>query len=67
MQAGAPGHYGYTLFAASRADLQRLRELHLEYARAMQYVIAASQPGECVGLFCAQLLDLAASENALGA
>ena len=67
MEAGAPGNYGYTLFSASRADLKRLRELHLEYVRAMQYVIAASEPGECVGLFCAQLLDLAGSDNALGA
>ncbi len=67
MQAGAPGHYGYTLFSASKADLRRLRELHLEYVRAMQYVIAASQPGECVGLFCVQLLDLSTKDNAFGA
>jgi hypothetical protein len=66
MQAGAPGDYGYSVFSISRADLRRLRELHLEYVRAMQYVIGASQPGECVGLFCAQLLDLASKENALG-
>jgi transcriptional regulator with XRE-family HTH domain len=65
MQAGAPGQYGYTLFSVSRADLRRLRELHLEYVRAMQYVIAESEPGECVGLFCAQLMDLAAKDNAL--
>jgi transcriptional regulator with XRE-family HTH domain len=65
MRAGAPGHFGYTLFSVSRADLRRLRELNLEYVRAMQYLIAASQPGECVGLFCAQLLDLAVKDNAL--
>jgi transcriptional regulator with XRE-family HTH domain len=65
MVAGSPGHYGYTLFSVSRVDLRRLRELHLEYVRAMQYVIAASQPGECVGLLCAQLLDLAIQDNAL--
>jgi hypothetical protein len=28
-------------------------------------IIAESAPGECVGLYCAQLLDLAQSENAL--
>ena len=39
--------------------------VHLEYVRAMQAIIAASQPGECVGLCCAQLLDLAQSQNAL--
>ncbi len=67
MQAGAPGAYGYTLFAVSRADLARLRELHLEYVRAMQYLIGESSPGECVGLYCAQLLDLAAKDNVFGA
>lgn len=67
MQAGAPGAYGYTLFAVSRADLRRLRELHLEYVRAMQYLISESSPGECVGLYCAELMDLAATDNVFGA
>lgn len=58
MRAGADGSYGYSLFAVSRADLARLRDLHLEYVRAMQSVIAASTPSECVGLYCAQLLPL---------
>lgn len=65
MRAGAPGNYGYSLFCVSRRDLWRLRDVHLEYVRAMQAIIAASAPGECVGLYCAQLLDLAASDNAL--
>jgi hypothetical protein len=65
MRRGAPGNYGYSLFAITRNDLRRLRELHLEYVRAMQTVIANSKPGECVGLYCAQLMDLAHSENAL--
>lgn len=67
LRAGAPGNYGYSLFAISRQDLQRLRDLHLEYVRAMQSIIAASTPGESVGLYCAQLLDLSATDNALGA
>jgi hypothetical protein len=50
---GAPGNYGYSLFAASKADVRKLREVHLEYVRAMQRLIAASKPGECV----APLLD----------
>jgi hypothetical protein len=33
--------------------------------RAMQSVIAASAPGQCVGLYCAQLMDLSALDNAL--
>jgi transcriptional regulator with XRE-family HTH domain len=67
LQAGAAGNYGYSLFAVSRRDLRRLRELHLEYLRAMQSLIAASRPCECVGLYCAQLLDLGADDGALGA
>jgi uncharacterized protein DUF4423 len=65
MRQGQPGNYGYSLFAITKADLRRLRDLHLEYVRAMQAVIAASRPGECVGLYCAQLLDLAQTDNAL--
>jgi DNA-binding MarR family transcriptional regulator len=65
MSADAPGNYGYSLFAASKADLRKLREVHLEYVRAMQQIIAASKPGECVGLYCAQLLDLGRTDNAL--
>jgi DNA-binding MarR family transcriptional regulator len=65
LRAGEPGNYGYSVFSISGADLRRLRDVHLEYVRAMQAIIAASQPGECVGLYCAQLLDLALTENAL--
>jgi transcriptional regulator with XRE-family HTH domain len=65
MRRGAPGNYGYSVFSIAKRDLRRLRDIHLEYVRAMQAVIAGSQPGECVGLYCAQLLDLAASDNAL--
>jgi hypothetical protein len=58
LQAGAPGRFGYSVFAVSRADLARLHALHLQYVRAMQEVVASSKPCECVGLYCAQLLDL---------
>jgi hypothetical protein len=67
LAAGAPGNFGYSLFAISRRDLVRLRDLHLEYVRAMQNLIAESRTSECVGLYCAQLLDLATLNNALGA
>jgi hypothetical protein len=67
LAAGGPGNFGYSLFAISRKDLVRLRELHLEYVRAMQNLIAESPTSECVGLYCAQLLDLAAENNALSA
>ena len=65
LESGAPGSYGYSVFAISKRDLRRLRDVHLEYVRAMQAIIAASRPGECVGLYCAQLLDLARTDNAL--
>jgi DNA-binding phage protein len=60
LRAGASGHYGWSLFAVSKADLARLNHLHLQYVRAMREVIASSTPSECVGLYCAQLLDLGA-------
>jgi hypothetical protein len=65
LESGAPGSYGYSVFAISKGDLRRLRDVHLEYVRAMQAIIAASRPGDCVGLYCAQLLDLARTGNAL--
>jgi DNA-binding transcriptional ArsR family regulator len=66
LEQGGPGMSGYTLFAISRADLQRLRELQLEYVRAMQAIVTRSEPNECVGLYCVHLLDLRAGEgNAL--
>jgi hypothetical protein len=58
LKQGAEGKYGWSLFAISKADLVRLHDLHLQYVRAMQEVIASSAPSECVGLYCAQLLDL---------
>lgn len=60
LAAGAPGSFGYSVFAISRPDLQRLRGLQLQYVRAMQSLIADSKRGDCVGLYCAQLLDLGA-------
>jgi DNA-binding phage protein len=60
LAAQVPGNYGYSVFAIARADLVRLHQLHLQYVRAMQALIASSTPSECVGLYCAQLLDLGA-------
>jgi hypothetical protein len=58
LRQGAAGKYGWSLFSVSKADLGRLHDLHMQYVRAMQEVIASSTPSECVGLYCAQLLDL---------
>jgi transcriptional regulator with XRE-family HTH domain len=66
LQRGAPGHFGYSLFAVARADLERLSTLHLQYVRAMQDVIAASSPADCVGLYCSHLLELSSSSDGSG-
>ena len=60
LQRGVPGNFGYSVFAVSRSDLRQLKELNLQYIRAMQSLIAASEPAECVALYCTQLLDLSA-------
>jgi DNA-binding MarR family transcriptional regulator len=65
LEAGAPGYSGYSVFSISKHDLHRLRGIQLSYVREMQAVIAESEPGECVALYCAQLLDLGhADDNA---
>lgn len=66
LRASAPGNYGYSLFAVSRKQLRQLRQLHLEYVRGMQSLIATPSSAECVGLYCAQLIDLSSVDNALG-
>lgn len=58
LESGSKDHFGYSLFAVSRADFVKIRELHLDYVRAMQRLIAQSESPECVGLYCSQLLDL---------
>jgi hypothetical protein len=63
LRKGDPGLFGYTVFAASRADMRRLRQLQLEYVRAMEAVLAGSSTSECVGLYCVQLLDLDAEQS----
>jgi transcriptional regulator with XRE-family HTH domain len=63
LRADAPGFFGYSLFAITEQDLRRLREVQLEYIRQMQSIIAESSPGERVGLYAVQLLDLAERED----
>jgi len=66
LRAGSAGLFGYAVFAVSKRDLRRLREIQLQYVSQIQTVIAGSQRPDCVGLFCTQLLDLAeGEENAL--
>jgi hypothetical protein len=50
LEQQAPGHFGYSLFSISRADLRRLRELYSEYRREMQAIIARSTRGDPTAL-----------------
>jgi DNA-binding phage protein len=52
------GKFVWTVFAVSKTDLARIHALHLSYLRAMQELFASSTSNDCVGLYCAQLLDL---------
>lgn len=69
LEASHPGLFGYLVFATSRENMKKLRQLQLEYVGAMRSLIANStDANECVGLFCTQLMDLdVGPRNALNA
>ncbi|MFZ5480002.1 MAG: helix-turn-helix domain-containing protein [Myxococcota bacterium] len=54
-----PGLYSYNVFTVSSADLERIREMHLAYFRALRAVVAASEPGEHVVVANVHLFSLA--------
>jgi DNA-binding phage protein len=58
LESGVPGVFGYNLMAISRADLVRLREMHVAYFRSMQALVADSAPSQCVVLFNTELFAL---------
>ncbi len=58
LESGVSGIFGYNLMAISRADMARLREMHIAYFRSMQALVADSTPSECVVLFNADLFAL---------
>lgn len=58
LRAGAAGLLSYNLSTVSRAGLQRLEQLQRAHYRKLVNVIAESEPGECVVLYAAQLLEL---------
>jgi hypothetical protein len=58
IEAGASGTFSYNLFSVSRADLERIRELHLAYFRELRRIVAASEPAECIALANVHLLEL---------
>ena len=58
LESGVAGTFGYNVMAISRADLARLKELHLAYFRNMQALVTDSAPSECVVLFNTELFAL---------
>ncbi|MEO6599402.1 MAG: DUF4423 domain-containing protein [Polyangiaceae bacterium] len=50
--------FSYNLFCASRADLERIRELHIEYFERMRRIVAESGRADHVVLINQQLLLL---------
>ncbi|MET0791533.1 MAG: DUF4423 domain-containing protein [Polyangiaceae bacterium] len=60
IDSGALGTFSYNLFSVSRADLERIRELHRAYFRELRRIVAASEPAECIALANVHLLELGA-------
>lgn len=50
-------YFGYNVFSVSRPDLERIRELHVAYFRAVRSIVAASEPSEVVALINVHLMD----------
>lgn len=57
LDQGGDGLFSYNLFTVSRADFERLQELHRAYFRELRSIVAQSEPGECVGLVNMQLMS----------
>ncbi len=49
--------FAYNVFSVSRADLERIRQLHAAYFREVRAIVAASSPTEVVGLMNLHLMD----------
>ena len=59
LEAGAQGTFSYNLFSVSRADFERIQDLHRAYFRELRRIVAASEPAECIALTNVHLLELA--------
>jgi transcriptional regulator with XRE-family HTH domain len=55
---GVEGTFSYNLFSVSRADLERIQELHRGYFRELRRIVADSEPSECIALATVHLLEL---------
>ena len=58
LSAGAPGLFSFNVFGVSKADLERLRELHKSYFRELRSIVARSTPSERIAVANVQLFAL---------
>ena len=58
IEQAAPGQFSYNVFAVSRADFERIREMHLDYFRALRGIVSESAPNEVVAVANVQLFAL---------
>jgi hypothetical protein len=49
--------FGYSVFAVSRADYLKMRQLYADFYRRLRGLIADSTPSETVGLLTLHLLE----------
>ena len=62
-EGGAPGQFSYNVFTCSRADLERIRQEHLRYFRALRAIVSDSPDDEVVAVAGVQLFELTAWEQ----
>ena len=62
-RGGAPGQFSYNVFTCSRADLERIRQEHLRYFRALRAIVSESSPDEVVAVAGVQLYELVPFED----
>lgn len=62
LESGAHGILSYNLSTVSRRDYEKIEQLQRVFYRHLVGLIADSSPGECVLLYGAQLVDLAAQQ-----
>jgi transcriptional regulator with XRE-family HTH domain len=63
---GVDGTFSYNLFSVSRADLERIQELHRAYFRELRRIVADSEPSECIALATVHLLELGPTTKVAG-
>src|SRR5262249_9199596 len=56
--SGGPGQFSYNVFAISRLDFERIRELHLKYYRSLRSIVEVSRKAERVAVANVQLFAL---------